>query len=166
MIRFCYHTRYSKVGQPAENTREANPYGLTYMNGWYLVAYCHLRQGLRTFRLDRMTDVEFLPTSFQRPSDFRMQEHQPDEEPRNLTVRAIFASEIAQWVRETRPYHTVAEEEGPYGLLMTFKVRHENEIVQWLLSWGRHVQVLEPVSLRQRLADEATAMLQQHTGIG
>jgi predicted DNA-binding transcriptional regulator YafY len=113
-----------------------------------------------------MTDVEFLPTSFQRPSDFRMQEHQPDEEPHNLTVRAIFASEIAQWVRETRPYHTVAEEEGPYGLLMTFKVRHENEIVQWLLSWGRHVQVLEPVSLRQRLADEATAMLQQHTGIG
>lgn len=164
VIRFRYRTRYHKVGQPAENTREANPYGLTYMSkNWYLAAYCHLRQGIRNFRLDRMQNVELLAQTFQRPPGFRMQEHQPDEEPRNLTIQALFDNEVIQWVRETRPYHTVSEEEHAHGLLMTFKVRREDEMLQWLLSWGRHVRVLEPASLRQRLREEATALLQQYS---
>lgn len=43
--------------------------------------------------------------------------------------------------------------------LVTLRVRQESEILQWLLSWGRHVRVLEPESLRKQLAEEAQAML-------
>jgi len=47
-------------------------------------------------------------------------------------------------------------------LLLTFKIRHEAEIVQWLLSWGAQVRVLEPESLIQRLIEEAQAVIQNH----
>jgi predicted DNA-binding transcriptional regulator YafY len=51
--------------------REIDPYGVGYLNGaWYVVGYCHLRQDLRSFRLDRVRAVRALPKSFGRPLSF------------------------------------------------------------------------------------------------
>ena len=48
----------------------------------------------------------------------------------------------------------VEMEDTAEGLLVTLRVRMESEIVQWLLSWGGSVRVLEPDSLRLRLSEE------------
>ena len=161
-VRFCYHTRYVRNGQSTQQTREADPYGLVhYANAWHLVAYCHLRQDIRNFRLDRMENLELLSRTFQRPTDFKMHQRR-QEEAQRVVVRALFDQEVARWVRESRSYFTVAEEESAQGLLVTFQVRQESEILQWLLSWGRHVQVLEPESLRSMIAEEAEGMLRNH----
>ncbi|MDF5980138.1 YafY family protein [Pseudomonas aeruginosa] len=41
--------------QGAETLRQLDPYGLAYRNGcWYVSGFCHLRQALRSFRLDRL----------------------------------------------------------------------------------------------------------------
>jgi predicted DNA-binding transcriptional regulator YafY len=108
-----------------------------------------------------MERLELLSQTFQRPNDFKMQEKRRDEQD-GIVVRAIFDKEVARWVRESRSYFTIAEEESAAGLLVTLKVRQENEILQWLLSWGQHVQVIEPASLRQRIAAEAKEMLRHH----
>jgi predicted DNA-binding transcriptional regulator YafY len=51
--------------------RLLDPYGLVYRSGcWYTVGYCHLRQELRTFRLDRIQQAEIQPASFERPGEF------------------------------------------------------------------------------------------------
>lgn len=56
-------------GQRSE--REVDPYGLAFRGGrWYLVAMCQLRGGLRSFRLDRITQVAPRPVSFGRPAGF------------------------------------------------------------------------------------------------
>ena len=176
-VRFRYHARHiraendsngqaEEAGQPAQpSLREADPYGLVHFNsGWLLVAYCHLRQDMRNFRLDRMEQLELLPRTFQRPRDFKMQRPANEQEARPLTVRALFDRSIARWVRETRSYYVTSEEETPDGLLLTLQVRRESEILSWLLSWGCHVHVLEPASLRQRIAEEAEGMLKNHRG--
>ncbi len=56
----------------------------------------------------------------------------------------------------------MAEEERSDGLLVTLHIRQLEEVVQWLLSWGQQVQVLEPESLRNRLLEEAQAMVKIH----
>jgi predicted DNA-binding transcriptional regulator YafY len=56
-----------------ESERIVDPYGVVYhMGAWYLVGYCHLRAGLRLFRLDRIGAAEPLPGTgiFTRPADF------------------------------------------------------------------------------------------------
>jgi predicted DNA-binding transcriptional regulator YafY len=108
-----------------------------------------------------MEDLELLAKTFERPANFAMQEQR--SEVRDITVRVLFAKEVMRWVRESRSYYTVAEEETAEGLLVTLKIRQESEIVQWLLGWGRHMQVLEPESLRKRMVEEAEGMLQNHT---
>jgi predicted DNA-binding transcriptional regulator YafY len=161
-IHFRYHTRLSDDGQNASHTREADPYGLAYLlNTWHLTAYCHMRQDIRNFRLDRMEDLELLTQTFTRPAHFQMGYYQ-EKRPRDITVRALFDKEIARWVHEGRTYYVSNEEETPEGLLVTLKIRHESEVMQWFLSWGSHVKILEPDSLRQRLAAETQTMLRNY----
>ena len=92
-----------------------------------------------------------------------MQRPSNEQETRSLTVRVLFDPAIARWVREARTYYTTCEEETPDGLLVTLQVRQESEILHWLLSWGRHAHILEPASLRQRLAEEAEGMLHNYS---
>ena len=73
-VRFHYHTRYASDGKGEENTRDADPYGLAYVrNTWNMLGYCHMRKDIRTFRLDRIEQLELLTKTFQRPPDFKMQ---------------------------------------------------------------------------------------------
>jgi predicted DNA-binding transcriptional regulator YafY len=54
-----------------DSERDFDPYGLAYRGGrWYVVGMCHLRHGLRSFRLDRVRDVRPLDACFSRPSQF------------------------------------------------------------------------------------------------
>jgi predicted DNA-binding transcriptional regulator YafY len=147
---------------PVQSTREADPYGLVhFLNAWHVIAYCHMRQGIRNFRLDRIDDLILLPKTFQRPANFKMGESKSDQR-RSLIVRALFDKEVARWVRESRSYYITSEEETPDGLLVTLKPHQESEVLQWLLSWGSHVRVLEPETLRHRITEEAQGMLRNH----
>ena len=58
-------------GQAAETERAVDPYGLIFHAGlWYTVGYCHLRQDLRMFRLDRVLQAKLLEDAFTRPPNF------------------------------------------------------------------------------------------------
>jgi len=161
-IRFHYHTRYSRDGREARNTREADPYAmLHYGDAWYLIGHCHLRQDIRNFRLDRLSNLRLLDKTFDRPSNFRLEP--PADDQRNLKVVALFNREAAPWVREARSYYVDSMEEVADGLLVTMRVRVENEIFQWLFSWGSQVRVLEPESLRRRLVTEAGKILENYS---
>jgi predicted DNA-binding transcriptional regulator YafY len=163
-LRFRYHARNSQDGAGARTTRTADPYGLVHVDGgWHLVAYCHLRQAIRHFRVDRMDRLAVLPQTFARPADFTLEQRE-DNLPRALLVRALFDPSVAPWVREAPSYFTIGEQQRDDGLLVTLRVRHERDILQWLLGWGSHVCVLEPDSLRALLAHEAAQMLRNHGG--
>lgn len=160
-VRFHYHTRYSDDGRSKRNTRDADPYALLhYGDAWYLIGYCHLRQEIRNFRLDRLSELRLLDQNFTRPAGFKLEP--PEDEQRPLKVVALFSPEAAPWVREARSYYLDSLEEVADGLLATLHVRVEDEIFQWLLSWGAQVRVLEPDSLRQRLTAEAGKILENY----
>jgi predicted DNA-binding transcriptional regulator YafY len=59
-----------RSGRPRETDREVDPYGVMHREGyWYAVGYCHLRGGMRLFRLDRVLEAEILDETFVRPAD-------------------------------------------------------------------------------------------------
>ncbi len=169
-VRFNYQARYGESADDPPLAREADPYALIHVGGtWQLIAYCHLRHDIRSFRLSRMDSLIVSVQYFKRMHDFTMQTYmQGKQEPAQIdtiAVRVLFDDESARWVREGGERHlffVVAEAETPDGLLLTLRIRHENEIVQWLLGWGRHIRVLEPQSLRDRLALEGQAIIDNH----
>jgi predicted DNA-binding transcriptional regulator YafY len=63
-VRLCYSSGLSR-----ETKREVDPYGVMHREGyWYAVGYCHLREGMRLFRLDRVLEAEMLEETFARPA--------------------------------------------------------------------------------------------------
>jgi predicted DNA-binding transcriptional regulator YafY len=70
-VALCY-----RDGHGEESLRHFDPYGLALRHGrWYAAGMCHLRQALRTFRLDRIADVTPLAEGFERPSGFDPMAH-------------------------------------------------------------------------------------------
>ncbi|MBC7814926.1 MAG: YafY family transcriptional regulator, partial [Burkholderiales bacterium] len=66
--RVCLHYR---SWDNSESERNFDPYGIVFHDGyWYTAGHCHLRQGLRTFRLDRIVALELSDQTFDRPTDF------------------------------------------------------------------------------------------------
>jgi predicted DNA-binding transcriptional regulator YafY len=54
-----------------QSVRGFDVYGLIFRTGrWYVVGHCHLRDGLRTLRLDRVGDAEISERTFERPEGF------------------------------------------------------------------------------------------------
>ncbi len=121
-VRFCYHTRHTEDGKGEQNNREADPYGLIHIRGaWHLVAWCHLRQDMRNFRLERMEHLELLPKMFDRPTNFTMRGVRSDDS-RSIIVRVLFDAEVARWVQEAPSFYTVSQERTSAGLLVTLSV--------------------------------------------
>lgn len=64
------HLHYRSAQHDASE-RDFDPYGLAWRGGrWYVVGHCHLRGGVRSFRLDRIEEVHALPIGFGRPDTF------------------------------------------------------------------------------------------------
>lgn len=160
-IRISYTKRFEQA--ETEQEREIDPYGLAHLiTDWYLLGYCHLRQARRVFRLKRITAVRLLMATFEPPtiteSDWV---NSSDERPVTI-VKALFTPESAQGLDEYRPYYITAQEETAAGILVTLHIRHADEATQWLLGWGAQVEVLEPAALRERIAQEALAVVRQY----
>ncbi len=162
--RRTVHFRYTKKRATSSEAtmREVDPYSLARLaNDWLLMGYCHLRQDLRVFRLGRIDNLKMLERQFQRPADFK-----PDwitaSEQREVVVTALFDQEVADFVQESRPFSVVAAEQTPEGLLLTLRVRDERDLFQWLLSWGKHAQVLSPESLRALMRQEIERMVEKY----
>jgi predicted DNA-binding transcriptional regulator YafY len=65
-LRFRYR---SSRGEESE--RLLDPYGIAFHNGrWYVAGWDHLREAMRTFRLDRILDIEPTRERFETPKGF------------------------------------------------------------------------------------------------
>ncbi|MBX3084930.1 MAG: YafY family transcriptional regulator [Anaerolineae bacterium] len=161
-VRFRYHARYHDGKSESASLREADPYALIHIGGaWMLIAYCHLRHDNRHFRLDRMEELSILDNVFTRPADFKIQFSSEDD--RTVKVRALFDHAVARRVQEAPSLYQAAQTEHTNGLMVTFMVRQPEDMLQWLLSWGSHVRVLEPDSLRAMMAREAERIMENHS---
>lgn len=169
-VRFQYHARWSTSVEEhtlldkdsGSKQRQVAPYALAHVEGvWYLVGFDTIRQARRHFRLERMNGVTLLRDSFERPTDFRF-ELEAKEDMRAVVVRVQFSKAVSRWVQEERSFFTVKEEETADGLCVTLHVRQEDEVFHWLLRWGSQARVIEPATLRNRIAHEARTMFENY----
>jgi predicted DNA-binding transcriptional regulator YafY len=160
--RRVVHLRYHAPRRPAPEGREVEPVSLVHFDGrWHLAAYCRLRQAPRLFRLDRIDRCAPLAERFEYAERHQIEpERAPPGAPVEATVR--FDPEVARWVRERQHHSCRREEADSAGLTCVYAVRDEDDLVAWLLSWGRSFEVLAPAALRSRLAGEAEDIRGRH----
>lgn len=159
--------------KPAITLRQVDPYGLARVGPWYLVAYCHLRQDLRTFRVDRIRNVSPTPQSFVRPVAFDAYRHVTESIAMapgqgNLICRALLGTDMETASRLT-PLTTVVLEPVDAGVRLSVKLAADE--VFWfasqLLRLPCPVRIEGPSELMaaaQVLADRANRLVEYRRG--
>ena len=157
-IRF----RYRGAGDRKPATRTVDPYGLACWEGhWYLVGRSHERNAVRSFRQDRIRgEVKALhprgPADFAIPGDFHVQDYvgrPPWEfaraEPVEVAVR--FDADVAWMVRQEEVAGDRWRQSADGSAELRRTVTDAEPLLRWLLRFGVHAELLEPVELRARL---------------
>lgn len=141
-----------------------DPYTLVYYKGGlYLLGYAHNRLAIRTFAVERITELAIGTERFEIPPEYQPEERFRgafgivDEEP--FAVRVRFTPAIAHAIVERSWHRSQQLKKLPDGSVeLSFSAGGRMEILSWVLSYGSMAELLEPAELRAELAQTAAAM--------
>ncbi|QXD13722.1 YafY family transcriptional regulator [Rhodocaloribacter litoris] len=145
--------------------RRVDPLGLVYYTDhWNLIAFDHLREDIRNFRLDRIRSMHVLMERFEWPEGFDLARHLEERgagtASRRITLR--FSKRAYRRARQAIPARI--EEERPCGdeIEVTFYFENLDYVAGWLLRYGAEAYVVEPAPLRERVLALAEAMTERY----
>lgn len=139
---------YLGRGQTEAGERLFDPFALVHRWGWwYTVGFCHLRQAVRTFRVDRIASLALLDEGFDMPPDFDIQAYLDEEQSVQQVVRVKlrFAPPMAAVARENTLGWEKIEEQADGSLVVTLASWEVMWAVSMAMSYGPGVTVIEPV---------------------
>jgi proteasome accessory factor B len=164
---------YRKPGQKAAEPRVVDPYHLANINGeWFLFAFDHLRQAIRTFVPSRILRIKPTGRTFPRPKGFSLERQLRDSfgvvSGRELSEVVLrFEPQVADYIREKRWHDSQQLRELKDGSLeLRLKLSSLAEVARWVLSWGGRAIVLQPPELAEAVRAAARRILGERTGPG
>jgi predicted DNA-binding transcriptional regulator YafY len=137
-----------------ESARPFDAYGIVYHLGyWYTSGYCHLRNALRTFRIDRIMTIEDMNQFFQRPSKFDTLQHVLTT---LATMSGAYKVEIVLHATIAQVHQVLAPtagtlEETEAGIIWRRETYELDWIAQLLLRVDFEVTIRQPVELRDKI---------------
>jgi len=149
-------------------TRDVEPYFLAYIQkAFYFVGYCRLRRAIRTFRIDRISEIRLTETKFTPRENSNPAEYFRDSwnvfsgDP--VEVEVIFRGRAARVV--SLGHHHPGEKITHLGqnrVRFNVTVRGTEEIYRWLMGFGGDMIVIRPTSLADRIKKSAWQILKDH----
>ncbi len=151
--------------EKGECQRRIEPYKLVFRwSSWYVWGYCLDRQAFRLFKLNRLWELESGPDTFS-PRELPLQEL---DFGRYLTAGSIHLKAVF----DGREKYRLIDEYGigsycvaeGNGLLFEWDFADYQNMREWILSFGNHVEVLEPACLRAELRQIGEDLLKKYGG--
>ncbi len=155
---------YSRPDDSRSERRVSPQRLIYYRDNWYLDAWCHLRDGLRSFSIDAIKDLQIT-----NETALEIEEAELERELESgygifsgaaiNTAVLRFKPQTARWVsRET--WHP--QQKGDYDeagcYLLRVPYSQDTELIMEILKYGDEVEVLEPDALRERVRKRIEAM--------
>ncbi|MBV9893757.1 MAG: YafY family transcriptional regulator [Chloroflexi bacterium] len=132
--------------------RAIDPYGVVHHRGrWYVVGWCHLREDVRMFRLDRVLALEPRDETFAKPLDFNCVEYVLES---LATVQWGWPIEILLELPLDIARRRIAPDMGtleqtPDGVLFRTRSDALDYMARYLVQIDCPFRVLHPVELRE-----------------
>jgi predicted DNA-binding transcriptional regulator YafY len=165
--RLSIQFHHRKLHDEDGSERCIDPYGIVYRGGrTYVTGYCHLREAIRIFRLDRVTDVKLLDTTFEPPPGFDATEHVVHTlatAPRRWLAKVLLETDMGT-ARMRIPRGAAVVTEVPEGVLVHCQTEDLDWFARTLLGLGCPLIVQEPEELRdalRRVAVDAASLAER-----
>ena len=159
--RSSLHISYHGRGNDQTSSREISPQRLIhYRDNWYLDAWCHTRNALRSFAVERITAAKALPQRCRDVPEKQLDAHYASSygifagKPKRTAV-LCFTPERARWVADE---HWHPQQQGHFLEDSSYELRipyaDSRELVMDILKHGAEVEVLAPPALRDEVASQ------------
>ena len=159
---------YNRI-EDRETEREISPQRLIhYRENWYLDAYCHMREGLRSFAVDAIREAVLRDTRAKEIPKAELDEQMATGygifAGRGVVWAALkFTALAARWV-SAQIWHPEQrahlEKDGSYVLEVPYS--DDRELIMEILRYGAEVEVLRPAMLRKRVRDSIRKAAQRY----
>ncbi|HEX6711651.1 MAG TPA: YafY family protein [Rubrobacter sp.] len=154
-----------RSGISEETERDVDPYAVVQGDAfWYTLGYCHLREGRRLFRLDRVLAVERLDETFELPPGFDtprgVLEALADMREDRWSVEVLLETTVGE-ARGQLPKMGVSLEETPEGVVMRSSTSDLGWMARLLAGLSFPFVIRRPSELREslrRLAAQVAAL--------
>jgi proteasome accessory factor B len=162
-VKIKYKSRHT--ARPEQYT--IHPYLLLIRDGvLYLAGYSSKSKTVRTWKIDRMKDVQHTGEEFSVPESFDNDVFNlnsfaiySDSSQEPVKVRVKIAKAGAEYAQEHFWHDTQEFEKQKDGsVVVEFTSPLVRGLVIWIMRFGKNAEVLEPKELRQTIADEIAAM--------
>ena len=136
-----------------------------------VIGRCQGEGHLRTLRVDRIVEASLSQERYEPPAEEALTEALAhawgiwisDAEPVQVVLR--FSGQVAHRVRETVWHPSQELTDLTDGrLIWRARIAEPREMFPWIRGWGADVEVMEPLELRQRMAQEAAALAIMYEG--
>ena len=145
---------HDKVGRHKDTERSLDPYGVVWhWEFWYVVGWCHLRQAVRVFRLDRVLEANLEDVHFERPTDFDSLKAVLDSianVPSGWPVEVLLETTLED-AKRLFPAGGVLLEEAEGGVLFRARPQRLEWMARAMLTWERPFVIRQPQELREAL---------------
>ncbi|NMO94479.1 helix-turn-helix transcriptional regulator [Paenibacillus lemnae] len=162
-----YDTRLQ--GKPRQ--RMLDPYGILYWNhNWYVIGYCHFREEIRSFRVDRILNWTATEHTFDRPPSFSAADFfmnhilSSAEHPQSLKLLTLTgqASSLDHLCQHWFLGHHVKDRSPD---TVTFELQEtdmHNAVPYLFFPYGTSIQVVEPERMKQRMLEVLQEMMNHY----
>jgi predicted DNA-binding transcriptional regulator YafY len=151
---FTVEMTYYAASRDITAVRKVDPYFLFIYRGTnpYAIGFCHERQAMRDFRVDRIRALRITEEKFIRKAGFDAREYiqkrfQVESGDTPVPVAIQFSALVAPFIRERRWHPSQAIVEHADGLILRMQVPGLSEVKRWVLGYGAEARVLEPPEL-------------------
>lgn len=135
---------YRGRGQGEARQRVLNPYALVHRWGWwYTIGYCHLRAAVRSFRVDRISELILLDETFDAPASFDIRSYLATDirfQP-GVRLRLRFVPQFAQVALDDRPQWETVEPQSDGAVIVSLGVPDMAWAASTVLAYGPIVEV-------------------------
>lgn len=153
--------KYQKLRSTEIDEHEFDPYlfePAVLSHGIYVIGWSHTRQHIRTFKVDRISQISLTTRRFEKPDAISPNELLTHAwgvwYGDNLTkIELLFAPAVASRVLETIWHPSQKTELQPDGSLYWWvEIAGRKELLSWVRGWGEDVCVLGPGDFKEEIA--------------
>lgn len=163
--------QYEKSGEKQSSDRLVDPYRILYWNNqWYAIGYCHLRNDLRSFRVDRIESLTLTENKFNRPEnfsarDFFIKNLLPTAEDKEGIISLVVNGEKSVLDDVCKHWflgHYLQERTSNQAVFLFEKDVLHTYVPYLLLPYNKSIQVIQPISLKKRLVEVLSELIKFH----
>ncbi|MCM3039910.1 YafY family transcriptional regulator [Paenibacillus motobuensis] len=168
---YSVEIQYHKWNENESNYRLIDPYKNIYWNNkWYVIGFCHLRNDIRSFRVERIEHLLLTENKFNSPDhfsahDFFLKNLLPPIDDKEDIIPLVITGNRNTLNNVCKHWflgNYLQEQTSNQAVFLLERDIIHTHVPYLLVPYGKSIQIIEPISLKQRFVEVLSELIEFH----